>query len=139
MEIAARYARYLVATSLAASIGNATCASLIANCADMTVLLHSVTTASTRPNAVRAPRHEGARPSRTRVRSWTGRSAMSRSTDSPVPSVVTAGAPKTRVSEMRLLSRARPLRLKVESAGSATTTTECRNRGVPEHQHRWMG
>ena len=62
------------------------------------MLLRGVTTSARRPNDFRGPRDEDTRPSRTRVRSWTGRSAMSRSTDSPVPSFVTAGARKTRVS-----------------------------------------
>lgn len=39
---------------------------------------------------------------RTRVRSWTGRAANSLSTDSAVPTFVTAGTRRTRVSEMRL-------------------------------------
>ena len=129
------------ACSVAATIGGATLCfrSFFTSCADMTALLRSVTTATTRPNGFCGPRDEEARPSRTRVRSWTGRSAMSCSTDSPVPSFVTSGARKTRVSEMRLLPRARRLRLNVESADSTTATSECRNRGVPEHQHRWSG
>jgi hypothetical protein len=106
---------------------------------DMTLALRSVTRSTRRPNDGRAPRDAKARPSRTRVRSWTGRSAMSRSTDSPVPSFVTAGARKTRVSEMRPLPRARRLRLNGESADSATATPKRRNRGVTEHQHRWSG
>jgi len=47
--------------------------------------------------AIRAPR--------TRVRAWTGRAAMSLSTDSHVPTLVTAGTRRTRVSEMRLAER----------------------------------
>jgi hypothetical protein len=47
--------------------------------------------------ATRAPR--------TRVRSWTGRAAMSLSTDSHVSTLVTAGTRRTRVSEMRLPGR----------------------------------
>ena len=47
--------------------------------------------------ATRAPR--------TRVRSWTGRAAMSRSTDSHVSTLVIAGTRRTRVSEMRLPGR----------------------------------
>ncbi len=129
------------AFALAANIGGATLCfrSLFASCVDMIMLLRSVTRSTRRPNDGRAPRDEQARPSRTRVRSWTGRSAMSRSTDSPVPSFVTAGARKTRVSEMRHLPRARRLHLNMESADSATATPECRNRGVNEHQHRWSG
>ena len=34
-------------------------------------------------------------------RSWTGRSALSRTTDSALPQLVTAGTRKTRVSELR--------------------------------------
>jgi hypothetical protein len=40
-----------------------------------------------------------------RVRSWTGRAAVSCSTDSIVPRFTTIANGKTRVSEMRLLSR----------------------------------
>jgi hypothetical protein len=91
------------------------------------------------PNDFRGPRAEGARRSRARVRSWAGRSAMLGSTDNPTTGSATAGARKTRVSEMRPLLRDRRLRLNVESTASAPVTPECRNRGVPEHQHRWSG
>jgi hypothetical protein len=37
-----------------------------------------------------------------RVRSWTGRAATSRVTDSGLPRLVTSGTHRTRVSEMRL-------------------------------------
>ena len=43
---------------------------------------------------------------RTRARSWTGRAVVSRSTDSSVPRFSTIAIHRTRVSEMRLLSRA---------------------------------
>jgi hypothetical protein len=54
-----------------------------------------------------AARPEGTRPpapcaSPARVRSWTGRSAMSCATDSALPHLVTAGTRRTRVSEMRI-------------------------------------
>ena len=78
------------------------------------------------PNDFLCPRDEPVRPSRTRARSWTGRSALSRSTDSLVPSFVTAGARKTRVSEMRLLARDRRLRLNDRSTASATAPSERR-------------
>ena len=106
---------------------------------DMRVAFRDMTRSTSQPNDFCAPRDEKVRPSRTRVRSWTGRSALSRSTDSLVPSFVTAGARKTRVSEMRPLTRARRLGLNIESAASATVTLECRNRGETESQHRWSG
>ena len=37
-------------------------------------------------------------------RSWTGRSALSRATDSELPQLVTVGTRKTRVSELRDLA-----------------------------------
>jgi hypothetical protein len=141
VENAARYARHLcgVFTSPRTSVRDFVLTALSPICVDMAVLLRNATRSTRRPNDLSASRDEMARPSRTRVRSWTGRSAMSRSTDSPVPSFVTAGAPKTRVSEMRSLPRARRLLLTVESTDSATATLECRNRGVNAHQHRWNG
>ncbi|HMN08535.1 MAG TPA: hypothetical protein PKC83_07075 [Gemmatimonadaceae bacterium] len=47
---------------------------------------------------------------RTRVRSWTGRAANARTTDSCIPTFVAAGTRRTRVSEMRLIPRVAPLR-----------------------------
>ena len=62
-------------------------------------------------DVVRGSRGERARRRRTRVRSWTGRAATSCSTSSTVPSFVTAGTHRTRVSEMRLNRRTDSLRL----------------------------
>ena len=53
-------------------------------------------------NDVRDPRRAMIRAPRQRVRSWTGRAAMSSMTDTLVPRFVTAGTHRTRVSEMRL-------------------------------------
>lgn len=44
------------------------------------------------------------------VRSWTGRSALSRVTDSALPHLVTSGTHRTRVSEMRLAAGRRARR-----------------------------
>lgn len=76
---------------------------------------------------VRAPR--------TRVRSWKGRAAMSLLTDSAVPTFVLAGTRKSRVSEMRSLSRAGRVPSKTDAAGSVITAFERRNRGI---QQRWI-
>jgi hypothetical protein len=60
-----------------------------------------------------------------RVRAWTGRSALSCVTATSRPALATAGAPKTRVSAMRGLTRrtalARPARacLKPRHPGSS--------------------
>ena len=53
----------------------------------------------------RGTRRRRPRVSCARVRSWTGRANMSRSTDSRLPEFVTAGTRRTRVSEMRALPR----------------------------------
>jgi hypothetical protein len=48
-------------------------------------------------------RREVMRPSAARARSWTGRAAVARATDSHVSTLATAGTRVTRVSAMRLL------------------------------------
>jgi hypothetical protein len=78
-----------------------------------------------------------ARRGMTRARSWTGRAAMSRSTSSLVPSFVTAGAHRTRVSEMRPGSRAGRLCVAMQTFGSALGKSARRIVGVGRHQHRW--
>ncbi len=65
-----------------------------------------------------------ARRPRTRVRSWKGRAAMSLVTDSAVPTFVTAGTRRTRVSEMRLPVRA--TRRRQTAARPANTPSERR-------------
>ena len=56
-------------------------------------------------NEVSVAQDAATRAPRTRVRSWKGRAAMSLSTDSHLPSLVTAGTRCTRVSAMRLPGR----------------------------------
>jgi hypothetical protein len=68
---------------------------------------------------------ETARRPRTRVRSWKGRCAMSLLTDSAIPTFVTAGTRRTRVSEMRSLARAR--RRAFAMVGPAPTHSERRS------------
>jgi hypothetical protein len=52
------------------------------------------------------------------VGAWTGRSALSRVTTTPRPALATAGAGKTRVSEMRMFAgrttHARPARTRMK-------------------------
>ena len=61
-------------------------------------------TAGSPSSLVRDDSHPPCDGARTRARSWTGRAAVSCSTDSSVPKFSTIATHKTRVSEMRLLS-----------------------------------
>ena len=67
-------------------------------------LQHDDTSIATHPRT-RGTSRRGRRVSCARVRSWTGRANLSRSTDSRLPGFVTAGTRRTRVSEMRALPR----------------------------------
>ena len=78
------------------------------------------------------------RPSLSRVRSWTGRAAMSCSTDSSVPRFVTAGTRRTRVSEMRPHTRAAALHA-VESRRPGLAARERRGVESPGREHRGRG
>jgi hypothetical protein len=78
---------------------------------------------------IRGAKDASTRAPRTRVRSWTGRSAMSFCTDSHVPTFVTAGTFRTRVSEMRLSGRTRLARLSAGAAGSEPIPSQRRSRG----------
>jgi len=79
-----------------------------------------------------------ARTPRTRVRSWKGRAAMSAMTDSAVPTFITAGTRRTRVSEMRLPARVALLRDVPESADSDIANSARRHRR-PLQPFRWSG
>jgi hypothetical protein len=80
-------------------------------------------------------------PARARCASWTGRAATSRSTDSSLPTFVTAGTRRTRVSEMRVLVRAGRAPSAATPTGPAPTirTPERTRDGGPHAQHRWSG
>ena len=78
------------------------------------------------------PRGETPRLARTRVRSWTGRAAMSLSTDSHVPTFVTAGMRRTRMSEMRLATaRIGRLSRRGETAGAVCSAFQHRMSSRP--------
>ena len=81
-----------------------------------------------RDDNISAAKDASPRAPRTRVRSWTGRSAMSFCTDSHVSTFVTAGTFRTRVSEMRL---SRPTRSASHTAfaGSELIAFQRRSRG----------
>ena len=64
---------------------------------------------------------------RARARSWTGRAVVSCSTDSIVPKFSTIATHKTRVSEMRLLSRANHSFDATESLVPVSATIERRH------------
>jgi hypothetical protein len=70
----------------------------------------------------------GSRPAPLDVHAWTGRSALSSATTTSRPHIATAGARRTRVSEMRLLA-ARIVRslLNGASIDSVRTVLEPRN------------
>jgi hypothetical protein len=80
-------------------------------------------------------RRDGARPSQARARSWTGRAVTSRSTDSTLPTFVTAGTRRTRVSEMRLVPRAGRRSRERGAISPGTATPQRRNVGGL-HRHR---
>jgi hypothetical protein len=75
----------------------------------------------------------------TLVRSWTGRAATSRATDSGLPAVVTSGTHRTRVSEMRDAAapgdRHAVTGVPASAAAVAPDNTERRDlaRWLPEH------
>ena len=80
--------------------------------------------------------HATARRPRTRVRSWKGRAAMSLQTDSAVPTFVTAGTRRTRVSEMRLQAR---VARQVSASNSANVPLERRGQPEQKRQQYWHG
>ena len=87
-----------------------------------------MTTWSPAVDETREPSRERARvarPAPARVRSWTGRAAMSVATDSGLPHLVTAGTHRTRVSEMRLAA----------ARTGRPPTTQRRHHGLPPHRH----
>jgi hypothetical protein len=69
----------------------------------------------------------GTAASTARARTWTGRAATSRATDSALPHLVTAGTHRTRVSEMRGPAATPAAGTSAPSARSALA------RRLPEH------
>jgi hypothetical protein len=94
--------------------------------ADMTdTVRHDFDTACT-------PRREIARVSRQRVASWTGRSAVSSATDTALSRMATAGARKTRVSDLRDAS-AHAARHPVQGSPAAMGTATSQRRRSSGH------
>jgi hypothetical protein len=93
----------------------------------------------------REPRRERAcvaRSTTARVRSWTGRAAMSWATDSGLPHLVTASTYRTRVSQMRLAAArsGRPVLQQLQEAPTGpaartTVSTQRRHHGLPPRRH----